>query len=114
MADESTETANATEDKDARIRSLERDLMRAEEELKNVRKSQRLKQIEKVSCPKCGFSMKEIEKYGIVLDVCQGCQGVYFDGGEVDQLIAWVKQAEEDQGSDQSAGGLLARLFGRA
>ena len=113
MADDSS-GANVAQDKDARIRELERELMRAQEELREVRKSQRLKQIEKVSCPKCGFAMKEIEKYGIVLDLCQGCQGVYFDGGEVDQLITWVKHTEQTKTGGQSAGGLLARLLGRA
>ena len=55
-------------------------------------------------CPKCGQQMEEVDLQGIKVDRCSGCQGIYFDQGELELLI---------QG--QESGGLLGsfkKLFG--
>ena len=39
-------------------------------------------------CPKCGSDMKEIDMSGIMIDRCAQCQGVYFDAGELETLLA--------------------------
>lgn len=37
-----------------------------------------------MDCPKCRHSLSEFHtKEGVVLDVCDGCQGIWFDRGEV-------------------------------
>lgn len=38
-------------------------------------------------CPKCGMEMVEITFEGIKVDKCSACLGIFFDNGEVDQLI---------------------------
>lgn len=38
-------------------------------------------------CPKCGMEMVEITFEGIKVDKCSECLGIFFDNGEVDQLI---------------------------
>ncbi|MFC1553352.1 zf-TFIIB domain-containing protein [candidate division KSB1 bacterium] len=46
-----------------------------------------------MKCPKCGHDMeiKIIEK--IEVDKCSNCKGIYFDAGELDELL--LKKAEE-------------------
>lgn len=39
-------------------------------------------------CPKCGMEMVEITFEDIKVDKCSECLGIFFDKGEIDQLIA--------------------------
>lgn len=50
-----------------------------------------LKALHWMRCPKCGMEMIEIDFEGIKLDKCSGCLGVFFDDGEVQQLIDKTK-----------------------
>ena len=45
-------------------------------------------------CPKCGEQMNEVDLSGIKVDQCSGCQGMYFDAGELQTLIS----AQEPKG----------------
>lgn len=58
-----------------------------------------------MKCPKCGADMREVRLENVMVDKCSGCEGVYFDRGELELLI---------QGREGAAGGggLLKRLFG--
>jgi len=56
-----------------------------------------------MKCPKCGADMKEIALAGIQVDQCGGCQGIYFDQGELETLM----ESREPKGFLQS----LKRLF---
>lgn len=47
----------------------------------------RLKEEHWMHCPKCGMEMVEITFEGIKVDKCSECLGIFFDDGEVDQLI---------------------------
>ena len=40
-----------------------------------------------MKCPKCGADLEEIESDGIMVDKCTGCQGVFFDKGEVELML---------------------------
>ncbi len=40
-----------------------------------------------MKCPKCGADMLEIEMDGILVDKCSGCEGIYFDRGELELMI---------------------------
>ncbi len=40
-----------------------------------------------MKCPKCGEDLKEIALQGIMVDRCTGCDGIYFDAGELDILL---------------------------
>ncbi len=42
-------------------------------------------------CPKCDGQMREVERRGIVVDICAECRGVFFDRGELDTLIEAVE-----------------------
>ena len=49
---------------------------------------QKLKDQHWMHCPKCGMEMIEVDFEGIKIDKCSSCLGVYFDDGEVDQLVS--------------------------
>ena len=55
-----------------------------------------------MKCPKCGADLREIELDGIMVDKCRGCEGIFFDRGELELMIEGHK------------GGLkrLKKLFG--
>ena len=74
--------------------------------LNAARREEQLRALDEVRCPKCRFLMDEVTQYGIVLDVCPGCKGVYFDDGEVDELIRYAEAKPGDTG-------ILKRLFRR-
>ena len=46
-----------------------------------------------MKCPKCGQSLKERSFQKIVIDQCTGCNGIWLDSGELEQV------AEKDAGS---------------
>ncbi len=48
----------------------------------------RLKELHFMRCPKCGMELTEIELRGVKVDRCVECQGIFFDGGEIEQLLA--------------------------
>jgi len=40
-----------------------------------------------LSCPKCKVPMRAISLGSVEVDECQSCMGVFFDMGEVEQLL---------------------------
>ena len=57
---------------------------------------QRLKDLHFMKCPKCGHEMKEEALEGVKIDRCSFCEGIYFDAGELDQVL--LKKEEERKG----------------
>ncbi|WP_127585805.1 TFIIB-type zinc ribbon-containing protein [Paenibacillus koleovorans] len=50
-----------------------------------------------MKCPVCSdVRMREVEKDGILIDVCPDCKGVWLDRGELDKLMAGVKEFRQD------------------
>jgi hypothetical protein len=60
-----------------------------EEKHRRMKKDERKRLAEQhwMCCPKCGMEMVEITFEGIKVDKCSECLGIFFDNGEVDQLI---------------------------
>lgn len=46
-------------------------------------------------CPLCEVSMKEVERRGVLIDVCPECRGVWLDRGELEKLLDSVALNEE-------------------
>ncbi|MGZ3428462.1 MAG: zf-TFIIB domain-containing protein [Polyangia bacterium] len=68
----------------------------------------------KLRCPKCGKNFVEEDYEGITIDRCSGCDAVYFDAGEVDQLIARVHEKMTNPTADvQQTSGWFKKLFKR-
>ena len=53
-----------------------------------VEERARLKTLHHMRCPKCGMELAEIEFRGIKVDRCVECKGIYFDGGEIEQVLS--------------------------
>jgi Zn-finger nucleic acid-binding protein len=43
--------------------------------------------IAELSCPKCGGTMRALERQGIVIEMCGDCRGIFLDRGELDRMI---------------------------
>ena len=63
----------------------------------------RLKELHYMKCPKCGMDMEEIQYRNVLLDKCFSCGGLYFDDGELEQVI-------KSEGSDSFLGRLCSLL----
>ncbi|MBD2862824.1 MULTISPECIES: TFIIB-type zinc ribbon-containing protein [Paenibacillus] len=49
-----------------------------------------------MNCPICDdVKMREVEKEGILIDICPSCKGVWLDRGELDKLMAGVREVRE-------------------
>jgi len=67
---------------DKRQKALKEKHRRLQKEERKRRKEEHWMQ-----CPKCGMEMVEITFEGIHVDKCSECLGIFFDNGEIEQLI---------------------------
>jgi Zn-finger nucleic acid-binding protein len=44
-------------------------------------------------CPKCNSEMTQVVKYGVPIDTCLACNGMWLDKGELGELMARINQA---------------------
>ncbi|MBB6733935.1 zf-TFIIB domain-containing protein [Cohnella zeiphila] len=50
-----------------------------------------------MNCPVCSDSrMREVEKDGVLIDICPSCKGVWLDRGELDKLMKEVREVRDD------------------
>lgn len=54
-------------------------------------------------CPLCDVSMKEVERRGVLIDVCPECRGVWLDRGELDKLLATAERYEGERHWEEEA-----------
>ena len=40
-----------------------------------------------MECPVCGDRLRAVEKYGVEVEICPGCKGVWLDRGELETII---------------------------
>jgi Zn-finger nucleic acid-binding protein len=52
-------------------------------------------------CPVCGIELRPRVVYEIEVDVCPKCGGVWLDGGELQKLIAKIREYREEYYSDE-------------
>ena len=81
--------------------------IREEEEREDRRQRERLKEMHWMHCPKCGHELEEKELYRIKIDTCRLCEGVFFDRGELEELMM-ARQAAERKGFFRRLIGLQA------
>ena len=79
---------------EARLARQKREKERADREQAGER--QRLRELHWLKCPKCGHDMAEEELEGVKVDRCSFCEGIYFDAGELDQVL--LKRSEDRRG----------------
>ena len=51
-----------------------------------------------MKCPLCDERMREVERYGVTIDICPSCKGVWLDRGELDKLI---ERSDSPRGFDR-------------
>lgn len=88
-----------------RGKALENEYFRRKEKeliakMKETLEAQETKDL-KLECPKCDGALLETEYENIAVDVCDKCSGIWFDAGELAQVI------DKNEGT-----GWLNRLFG--
>lgn len=61
-----------------------------------------------LSSPIDGSPMKEVERYGVKIDICTASGGIWLDKGELEKIIHMIReealsesQGEEDRGESQ-------------
>lgn len=48
-----------------------------------------------MKCPRCGnVELLEVNKYGVLVDVCPSCGGIWLDKGELSKIIEAMRRAE--------------------
>lgn len=47
-----------------------------------------------ISCPMCQGSFRQVVREGIVIDICNQCQGVWLDRGELEKLLQTVHSSD--------------------
>jgi hypothetical protein len=82
-----TQTSQKEEEYFARVEMDKRKKLEAER-LKSIADDEKrmLREFHFMRCPKCGMGLGEIDYRGIKIDKCFSCNGVWFDGGELDAL----------------------------
>jgi len=63
----------------------------------------------KIRCPRCSGPMTEYDHAVVRADRCDNCQGIFFDNGELEQV---VEKAIKDH-DGQTQGSWFSSLFGR-
>lgn len=46
-------------------------------------------------CPSCQAGMQEINRNGVLIDICGQCRGVWLDRGELEKLLGSVRHVED-------------------
>jgi uncharacterized protein len=59
-----------------------------------------------MKCPKCGHDLNEVEYVSIKVDKCTNCAGIFFDAGELDELL--LKKQEERKSFFRQVTGLFS------
>jgi hypothetical protein len=47
-----------------------------------------------MKCPQCGVLLNEITKAGVQIDMCDQCLGMWLDRGELDKIVARIRELE--------------------
>ena len=48
----------------------------------------KLKDLHYMRCPKCGMELEEITFMNILIDICNECNGIWLDKGELEAMLA--------------------------
>lgn len=59
-------------------------------------------QATEMQCPRCDGKLVETDYENIKIDICDSCTGVWFDAGELAQIVD----------KDEKGGGWFGRIFG--
>jgi hypothetical protein len=86
MADKWDERKKAQEDE--YFVKKERELLEKMRAKQQAETQQAAQEAAALKCPRCGAVLKESTFQTIVIDQCTGCNGVWLDAGEIEQVAA--------------------------
>ena len=70
-----------------RLRKERETRIETERKKETLAEQERLRDLHWMSCPKCGHGMAEKTLGGVVVDICSLCEGIFFDRGEIEELL---------------------------
>jgi Zn-finger nucleic acid-binding protein len=47
-------------------------------------------------CPNDGTGMQEVNRNGVLIDICPQCRGVWLDRGELEKLLSLIEERSVD------------------
>ncbi len=50
-----------------------------------------------MQCPVCDDRLREVEKYGVMVDICPSCKGVWLDRGELEKIATLENRDDSDR-----------------
>jgi uncharacterized protein len=56
-------------------------------------------------CPNCDGPMREVDRRGLTIDICNECRGIFLDRGELEKLLETVDRWEDAQAAQPYAPG---------
>jgi Zn-finger nucleic acid-binding protein len=54
-------------------------------------------------CPTCHRDLDEVERMGVLVDVCPRCQGVWLDRGELEKVSVYIRAIPASPGEERAA-----------
>ena len=58
-----------------------------------AKEKERLMELHRMKCPKCGMNLVEIDYRSIKVDKCSACDGIWLDAGEMEAVAGLEKSA---------------------
>ena len=52
--------------------------------------------VNELTCPNCSTMMRTNQRYGVDIDFCPSCKGVWLDRGEIEKIANASKRYDED------------------
>jgi uncharacterized protein len=54
-----------------------------------------------LTCPNDNTGMQEVNRNGVLIDVCPQCRGVWLDRGELEKLLSYMREDEQGYRSEE-------------
>jgi uncharacterized protein len=52
--------------------------------------------VNELTCPNCSTMMRANQRYGVDIDFCPSCKGIWLDRGEIEKIANASKRYDED------------------
>ncbi|MDQ3084356.1 MAG: zf-TFIIB domain-containing protein [Thermoproteota archaeon] len=52
--------------------------------------------VNELTCPNCSTMMRTNQRYGVDIDFCPSCKGIWLDRGEIEKITNASKRYDED------------------
>lgn len=54
-----------------------------------------------MNCPVCDDKLREVERYGVKVDICPSCKGVWLDRGELEKVASMEERGDLGRDDDR-------------